>query len=225
MDKGSCLEAFILFRTLRVVRDGLHIKMNNYTDLLLFLRPKIFLCFVFGACLIAPSIGCRHEIPLPHKDQHPHMELYKQGLQSYKKGKYEQSEKDFERLLKETNDPVLERKAKFALACSTLAGAASTEELAQGMRLWEEWSLDAPETFLYENPHLAYPVLKDYYLHKSTSQKAKEEEEAKQKSQQAKVKNLQKKVNKLRQDNRRLLKQLKDLEKLYQELQQRRQDL
>jgi TolA-binding protein len=153
------------------------------------------------------------------------MELYKQGLQSYRNGKYEQSEQDFERLLKETNDPVLERKAKFALACSALAGAESTEELAEGMRLWEEWSLDAPETFLYENPHLAYPVLKDYYLHKSTTQKAKEEEEAKQESQQAKVKSLQRKVNKLRQDNRRLLKQLKDLEKLYQELQQRRQDL
>jgi TolA-binding protein len=199
--------------------------MKNTTELLLFFRLKVILCFVFGACLIAWNVGCRHEIPLPHKDQHPHMELYKQGLQSYRNGKYEQSGKEFKRLLKETNDPVLERKTKFALACSALAGAQSTQELAAGMRLWEEWSLDAPENFLYENPHLVYPILKDYYLHRSTAQKAKEEEEAQQKTQQAEVKSLQKKVDKLRQDNRRLLKQLKALEKLYQELQQRRQNL
>ena len=161
----------------------------------------------------------------PHKDQHPHMEVYKEGLQSYKNGDYAQARKEFEKLLQRTNDPLLKRKAKFARACSVLAGADSTKEQGQGMRLWEEWALDAPEIFLYENPHLVYPVLKDYYLHKVAAQKSKEEEQAEQKSQQAKVKSLQKKINKLRQHNRRLLEQLKALEKLYQDLQQRRKNL
>ncbi len=189
------------------------------------LSPRTLLGLMCLMLLFSPGLGCRHEIPLPHKDQHPHLEIYKEGLQSYKNGDYTQARKEFEKLLQQTNDPLLKRKAEFARACSVLAGADSAKVQGQGMRLWEEWALDAPETFLYENPHLVYPVLKDYYLKQVTWEKSKQSEQARQKTEQAEVIKLQKKINKLQQENRRLEKQLKALEKLYQDLQQRRKSL
>jgi hypothetical protein len=162
--------------------------------------------------------GCSHKIVVLQKNQASDIEKYDQGLKNYWSGKYSQAQEDFASLLEEIEDPGLERKVRFAQACSVLAAAESSEDLKAGIRLWENWQELAPRDFFYEDPRLVFPVLRDYHQYMITTQREFTEQKARNKKYQLEIKKLQ-------EENQELIEKINALGKLYQDLQYKRKNL
>ncbi|MFO7877316.1 MAG: hypothetical protein R6U55_12120 [Desulfovermiculus sp.] len=181
------------------------------------LRYWILLLVVWLTVLILGT-GCSHKIVVLQKNQGPDIKKYNQGVDNYWSGKYSQAQENFASLLEETEDPGLERKARFAQTCSVLAVAESSEDLNTGIRLWENWDELAPEDFYYENPRLVFPVLKNYHQNMIAAEGEVTEQKAQNKKYRLEIKRLKK-------ENTELNEKIQALENLYQDLQYKRKNL
>lgn len=84
---------------------------------------------------------------------------YALAVDSYLAGQYEKAASIFQRLSGEEHDPFIARKAYYGLACSRLATARTSEELRDGLSLWNTWVQMTPEGLPSEDPRLVTPLL------------------------------------------------------------------
>lgn len=176
------------------------------------------LLLVVWLTVLVLGTGCGHKIVVLQNKQGPDIKKYNQGVDTYLSGEYSQAREHFASLLKEVEDPGLERKASFAQACSVFAAAESSEDLSTGISLWENWDELAPKEFFYENPRLVFPVLKNYHHNMTDVEKEIAEQKALNKKYRFEVQRLKK-------ENTELNEKIQALENLYQDLQYKRKNL
>jgi TolA-binding protein len=200
-------------------------KANHYW-ILLVIHAFIVAVMMASCAPVEESVFPKKDIVLVETEQ---KNPFEPAMQAFEAGRYAEAEDAFKAVLESSSDGLTQRKAKYGMACSALAGAQDDIELKQALQLWEKWALNVPEYLKNEDPRLLYPVLKDYYLQFSSQvKKLKQECDVlqKEKSQwEKKRQKLTSRLNQMEEENQSLQEKIEALEKLRQDLLNRRKKL
>jgi len=189
--------------------------------------------FALTGVVMLSSCAPVEESVFPKKDivlvQTEQKDPFESAMQAFEAGRYSDAEDAFKAVLESSPDGLVQRKAKYGMACSALAGAQDDIELKRALQLWEKWALNVPEYLKNEDPRLLYPVLKDYYLQFSSQvKKLKQQCDALQKEKAKWEKRCQKlctQISQMEEENQSLKDKIEALEKLRQDLLNRRKKL
>jgi hypothetical protein len=81
------------------------------------------------------------------------------AIQVYQAGEYDKAGALFEELAGSSDDPLLQRKARFGLISARLAGAATEQEYDRALVSWREWTSELGGETPVTDPRLLPPVM------------------------------------------------------------------
>jgi len=126
--------------------------------------PLTPIAFLLLCCIVLYGTGCSRLIGFQSTGttggpDNTYREQYVLGINAYFADDHNIAAGVFLTVVENTSDPVLARKALYALACARFMLADSEDGFRTAMNYWQAWLRSAPQNWALENPLLFDPIV------------------------------------------------------------------
>lgn len=127
------------------------------------------IAFLLLCCMFLFVAGCSRAVGFQTTGtvggtDNTYRDKYLLGINAYFLEDYNISAEAFLSVVENTGDPVLARKALYALACTHFMLADTRDEYQTAMSYWQAWLGSAPQNWALENPLLFDPIVAKQFV-------------------------------------------------------------